>query len=91
LEIEYDNLDPTAEYKLKIAYTGRFRSNMKLVADGEMIHNYIRMGTKPMYEFDLPAKITADGKVRFTWTCGDDDKGEGERGSQVAEIWVVKK
>jgi len=91
LEIEYDNLDPTAEYKLKIAYTGRFRSNMKLEADGEMIHNYIRMGTKPMYEFDLPAKITADGKVRFTWTCGDDYKGEGERGSQVAEIWVVKK
>lgn len=91
LEMEYDNLDPNAEYTLKIAYTGRFRSNMKLMADGKMIHDYIRMGTKPMYEFDLPAKITADGKVRFIWTCGDDDKGEGERGSQVAEIWLKKK
>lgn len=91
LEMEYDNLDPNAEYILKIAYTGRFRSNMKLMADGKMIHDYIRMGTKPMYEFDLPKKITVDGKVHFTWTCGDDDKGEGERGSQVAEIWLMKK
>jgi hypothetical protein len=64
---------------------------MKLDADGVMIHNYIRMGTKPMYEFELPKQITEDGKVRFTWNCGDDDKGEGERGSQVAEIWLVKK
>ncbi len=91
LEMEYDNLDPKAEYILRIAYTGRFRSNMKLVADGELIHNYIRMGTKPMYEFAMPKQITADGKVHFTWTCRDDDKGEGERGSQVAEIWMVKK
>ena len=91
LEMEYDNLDPTAEYILKIAYTGRFRSNMKLMADGKMIHDYIRMGTKPMYEFALPKQITEDGKVHFTWNCGDDDNGEGERGSQVAEIWLKKK
>ncbi len=91
LEMEYDNLDPTAEYILKIAYTGRFKSNIKLVADGVLIHNYTRMGIQPMWEFTLPKAITADGKVNFTWTCGDDDKGEGERGSQVAEIWMMKK
>lgn len=91
LQIEYDNLDPKAQYTLRIAYTGRFRSNMKLVADGVMIHDYIRMGTKPMYEFSLPKEITSDGKVTFTWTCGDDTKGEGERGSQVAEIWLIRK
>ncbi len=91
LEMEYDNLDPHAEYTLKIAYTGRFRSNMKLVADGVMIHNFIRMGTQPLFEFQLPKEITKDGKVTFTWTCGDDTKGEGERGSQVAEIWLIRK
>jgi len=91
LEMEYDKLDPNAEYILKIAYTGRFKSNIKLVADGVMIHNYTRMGIQPMWEFDLPKQITGDGKVHFTWTCGDDDKGEGERGSQVAEIWIMKK
>ena len=91
LVIEYDNLDPNSEYTLRIAYTGRFRSSMKLMADGVMIHNYIRMGTKPMYEFPLPKEVTKDGKVTFTWTCGNEDKGEGERGSQVAEIWIIPK
>jgi hypothetical protein len=91
LEMEYDNLDPNAEYTLRIAYTGRFRSSIKLLADGVMIHNYIRMGTKPLFEFSLPKEITKDGTVRFTWTSGSEDKGEGERGSQVAEIWLIRK
>ena len=90
LQMEYDNLDPNATYTLRIAYTGRFRSKMKLVADGVKIHDYIRMGTKPMFEFPIPKAVTQDGKVTFTWSCGDDDKGEGERGSQVAEIWIIK-
>ena len=91
LKIEYDNLDPNGTYTLRIAYTGRFRSKMKLVANGVMIHDYIRMGTQPLFEFPLPKEVTGDGKVLFTWSCGDDDKGEGERGSQVAEIWLIKK
>jgi hypothetical protein len=90
LEIEYDNLDTSAVYTLKIAYTGRFRSNMKLTADGVLIHDYIRMGIRPLFEFPLPENVTSDGKVLFTWTCGQDDSGEGERGSQVAEIWLIK-
>jgi hypothetical protein len=91
LEIEYDNLDPDAEYTLRISYTGRFQSNIKLVADGVTIHDYIRMGTRPLFEFPLSKEITKDGKVLFTWTCGQNDKGEGERGSQVAEIWLIRK
>jgi len=90
LEIEYANLDTSAVYTLKIAYTGRFRSNMKLTADGVTIHDYIRMGTRPLFQFPLPSKVTCDGKVLFTWTCGQDDTGEGERGSQVAEIWLIR-
>ena len=91
LVAEYDNLDPGSEYLLRIAYTGRFRSSIKLVADGVLIHNYIRMGTQPMYEFELPQTITRDGKVTFTWTSGSEDQGGGERGSQVAEIWIIRK
>jgi len=90
LEMEYDNLDSNSDYVLRIAYTGRFRSNMKLVADGITIHDFIRMGTRPLFEFALPKEVTRDGKVLFTWTCGQDDGGEGERGSQVAEIWLIK-
>ena len=91
LEIEYTDLDPLSEYTLRIAYTGRFRSNMKLVANGIMIHDFIRMGIRPLFEFSLPREVTKDGKVLFKWTCGPDNGGEGERGSQVAEIWLIRK
>lgn len=87
LKISYDNLDTTASYKMRITYTGRFRSKIKLMAnDHILIHDFIQTGEKPMYEFDIPKEATAGGKVIFTWTCG-----EGQRGSQVTEIWLIKK
>ena len=91
LKAEYTDLDPSAGYLLRIAYTGRFRSSMKLDADGIPVHGYIRMGTRPLFEFSLPHEVTADGKVTFTWMSGTGDSGGGERGSQVAEIWLIRK
>jgi hypothetical protein len=87
LKIHYDDLDPEAAYKIRIAYTGRFRSRMKMTTEeGIVIHDYIKTGDKPLYEFDLPAAAIKNGKVTFVWSCG-----EGERGSQVTEIWIIKK
>ena len=86
LEIQYNNLDPDADYLLRVAYTGRFRSKMKLVADGILVHDFIQTGTQPIYEFAVPKEALTDGKVTFSWTCG-----EGERGSQVAELWLIRK
>ncbi len=86
LEIEYENLDPNSSYMIRVAYTGRFRSKMKMSADGIMVHDLVQTGIQPIYEFPVPEKAVADGKVTFQWTCG-----EGERGSQVSEIWLIKK
>lgn len=87
LKIRYDNLDTTATYKMRITYTGRFRSKQKLVANGNIvIHDFIQTGEKPVYEFDIPKEATSGGEVIFTWTCGD-----GQRGSQVTEIWLMRK
>ncbi|MBN8860147.1 MAG: hypothetical protein J0H29_17260 [Sphingobacteriales bacterium] len=87
LKIEYNNLDTAVQYKMRITYTGRFRSRIKLVAnDNIIIHDFMQTGTKPTYEFDIPREATASGKVVFSWTCG-----EGERGSQVTEIWLMRK
>jgi hypothetical protein len=87
LKIKYENLDTTAAYKMRITYTGRFRSKVKLVAnDNILIHDFLQTGQKPIYEFDIPHIATAGGKIVFTWTCG-----EGERGAQVTEIWLMKK
>ncbi|MFT3748778.1 MAG: hypothetical protein QM768_10695 [Agriterribacter sp.] len=87
LQIKYENLDTTATYKMRITYTGRFRSRVKLVANGNIvIHDFLQTGQKPLHEFDIPHEATASGRVVFTWNCG-----EGERGSQVTEIWLTKK
>ncbi|WP_460951130.1 hypothetical protein [Spirosoma daeguense] len=87
LKIAYSELNPTARYRLRIAYTGRFRSRMKLTTDdGSVIHEFIQTGEQPIYEFDVPKAATSDGSTTFIWTCG-----EGERGSQVTEIWLMPK
>ncbi len=87
LKIRYEDLDTSATYKMKVTYTGRFRSRLKLVAnDNIIIHDFIQTGEKPVYEFDIPKEATSNGKVIFTWTCG-----EGQRGSQVSEVWLMRK
>jgi hypothetical protein len=86
LENEYNDLDPNSEYLIRVAYTGRFRSRMKLTADGITVHELMQTGEKPIYEFPIPAEALNDGKVTFSWTCG-----EAERGSQVSEIWIIRK
>lgn len=87
LIINYDQLNPEVSYTIKIAYTGRFRAKMKLTTDdGHVIHDFIKTGVNPLYEFELPASTYSDGNLVLHWTCG-----EGERGAQVAEIWIVPK
>ncbi len=85
LEIVYDNLDPKSSYTIQIAYTGRFRSKMKMVADDILVHDFIQTGIQAIYEFPVPENAVSDGIVNFKWTCG-----EGERGSQVSEMWLIK-
>jgi hypothetical protein len=87
LTVKYDSLDPKSSYMIRVAYTGRFNSKIKLVADGKyLIHDFIQTGKKPIYEFPVPMEAFVDGTITLTWTCGP-----GERGTQVAELWLMKK
>lgn len=85
LEMQYDQLDPAATYRLRVAYTGRFKSRMKLTVDGLLVHDFIQTGTQPLYEFEIPQEAVKDGKILFSWTCG-----EAERGAQVSELWLIR-
>ncbi len=86
LQIRYENLEKEAAYRIRVVYTGRFKSNIRLVGDNQVpVHDYIKIGTQPVYEFDVPREITGDGTAEFTWTCK-----EAERGSQVSEVWLIK-
>ena len=86
LELVYDNLDPDATYTARIAYRGRRSRMLQLVAnDKYKIHDMLRTMKPPIREFPIPKEATASGKLKLTWTCG-----EGQRGSQVCEIWLIK-
>ena len=86
LNMIYENLDPQAGYILKVAYTGRFRAKIQLTADDKFqLHKMMRTGKTPLWEFQIPKEATKDGRLKLTWTCS-----EGERGAQVAELWLVR-
>lgn len=84
LKMVYPNLDPNGSYLLKVAYTGRFRSKIRLRAGNILVHDFITTGIQPIYEFKIPTEALKDGVLELEWTCG-----EGERGAQVSEIWII--
>jgi hypothetical protein len=85
LNLVYDNLNPDSSYTLRVTYTGRFRSKIRLTADDKFeIHQMKETGKIPVSEFPIPHEATKDGRLKLTWTCP-----EGQRGSQVAELWLI--
>ena len=87
LKIHYDGLDSGSDYHIRIVYTGRFKSHIKMMTDGGyLIHDFIKTGIKPMFEFDLPKSAIKKGQVTFIWICEEKD-----RGAQVTEMWLIKK
>ncbi len=87
LNIRYEGLDSGADYRLRVVYTGRFRSHMKLTTgSGYLIHDFIKTGVQPIYEFDLPRAAIKNGEVTFVWNSAEED-----RGAQVTELWLMRK
>lgn len=86
LKMMYSGIDTSSRYKIRVSYTGRFNSHIKLVANGRfLIHDFIEVGLKPTYEFEIPEKAISNGKIELTWTCEP-----GERGTQVGEVWLMR-
>ena len=46
---------------------------------------------KRIVEFSIPREITKNGTLLLTFSCAQKVDGEAERGTQVAEIWLIKK
>ena len=87
LIVRYDGLDKNAEYKIKVVEFGRFHATIDLVADDVYkIHGPLRP-EYPLWpvEYDIPKAATADGELELKWGLV-----EG-RGTQVAEVWLIKK
>jgi hypothetical protein len=87
LKIHYEGLDTGSDYHIRIAYTGRFQSHMKMTTEGGyMVHDFTKTGVEPIYDFDLPRAAIKNGQVTFIWTCMETD-----RGAQVSEMWLIRK
>lgn len=89
LVLAYENLDPESHYNVRVNYTGvigRGQPRMRLVANKKyIVHDFIDTVGKPIQEFQIPQEALKHGAIEFSWTCG-----KGERGSPVAEVWIIK-
>jgi len=93
LRLRYDGLDPRAQYKVRVVYSGdNFQVKIRLVAnDRYEVHPYIPKAVpiRPV-EFDVPRAATAGGQLTLSWTQEPGRGGNG-RGCQVAEVWLIRK
>jgi hypothetical protein len=85
LQLRYENLDPGANYRLRVVYAGRFHATMRLVANKEFtIHEALQATDVAPLEFSIPQPATASGRLDLVW-----HRVEG-RGCQVAEVWLFR-
>ena len=92
LQMLYEFLDPEASYKLRVLYAGDSpQVKIELKADDLQVHDLI---SRPIpfetMEFDIPSAATEDGMLTLSWR-GEPGRGGNGRGTQVAEVWLIRK
>ena len=84
LTLVYEGLDDSTAYDLRVVYPSRIGRKAKLVSnDSYVVHECIATGDEPYKSFKIPCGIVKNGRLQLQWT------GEGERGIQVAELWLT--
>jgi hypothetical protein len=92
LEMRYDGLDPAAQYKVRVVYAGdSLNTKIRLAANGVEVHPLMAKPNpvKPV-EFDIPKQATEKGTLELVWSREAGLGGNG-RGTQVAEVWLIRK
>lgn len=98
LKMQYSNLDPDAEYEVKVTYTGNaftgqvFDVKIRLLADENVVVHPYRKKPLPIepLTFDVPQEATDDGELTLKWNIQPREGGE-DLGCQVGEVWLMKK
>jgi len=88
LKLRYADLNPSAQYTLRVVYAGRFRTTITLTANGRIpIHGPQPTPDRPeVLEFEIPRTATTEGVLELEWRR----VGHEGRGPQVAEAWLVR-
>jgi hypothetical protein len=93
VEMAYRDLDPHAQYKIRVVYAGDSTTpKIRLEAAPAIeIHPLISrpIPFRPI-EFDIPPQATAAGELHLKW-FRETGLGDAGRGLQIAEVWLVRK
>jgi hypothetical protein len=98
LTMRYTELDPAAQYKLRVVYAGDgLEKKIRLVAHDDVADQDIEIHpliAKPRpiqpIEFDIPRQATRSGQLTLHWNR-EPGLGDNGRGCQVSEAWLIKK
>lgn len=93
LRMHYTGLDPQAQYRIRVVYSGDARRiKMRLMAGDQYEIHPLQLRPWPPrpQEFDIPQEATAGGELKLAWTREQGLGGNG-RGCQVSEVWLIRK
>ena len=93
LEMQYQELDPDAQYKVRVVYSGDApRQKIRLDCNGKYaVHPLMAKPWPPKpLEFDIPREATGTGALTLIWHR-ETGLGHNGRGCQVAEVWLIRK
>lgn len=87
LALEYEGLDANAGYKVRL--TGRGASRLR--GDDVLLKPLVQ-GTEigAFQEFEVPAELLQDRKLRLTWDDVDESHLNWRLHSHVAEVWLLR-
>jgi hypothetical protein len=92
LEMRYTDLDPCAQYKVRVVYSDANRHiPIRLEANqGVEVHPFIhkKVPRGPM-EFEVPREATREGELILRW-YREPGHGRAGRGCEISEIWLIK-
>lgn len=92
-EMQYDHLDPLAEYQVQVVYSQQnVEVSVQLEAnEGIEIHGLLKKPDVPKrLVFDIPQRATAKGALTLRWSR-ELGQGGGGTGCDMCEVWLVKK
>jgi hypothetical protein len=89
LIMQWNDLDKSAKYEIKVVYNGPFDIKLKCSTDdGLIIHDFIEKNNGIALTFQIPEVSTKDGTLQLNWV---QDTTNIMRGVSLSEIWLIKK
>jgi hypothetical protein len=87
--MQWNDLDKSAKYEIKVVYNGPFDMKLKCSTDdGLTVHDFIEKNSGKVLTFQIPDVSTKDGALQLNWV---QDTTNIMRGVSLSEIWLIKK